>query len=128
MRPLIIALACATLAACAPMTPPPTISAPPVAAKGFAVGTLAGWSPWEDQMAPVMTRIGMLAKQVESDARAGRIGKDRALIVSRLLTKAADQADLAVRKDKLPPTADNLAALAEARRLANLAAVAMENE
>lgn len=127
MRLVTLALACMALSACV-SAPPPTISAPPVAARGVAVGTLSGWSEWEDQTAPVMTRIGMLAKQAEIDARAGRIGKDRALIVSRLLTKAAEAAGLAVRGDKLPPTAANLAALTEARRLANLAAAAMEND
>lgn len=112
------------LSACATPVPNP-ISASPVQGRSIGVATLA-FGPWEQELAPAITRAEVVARLAEAQVKDGRLPPGAALdLRAHLVAARAAMAD-ARRGNRDAPTPDNRAALAEAIRLTDLAANLLE--
>lgn len=119
--PLIVALA---LGACA--TPAPTsIAAAPVQARSAGIATLA-FGPWEQALAPAITRAEVVSRLAAAQVRDGRLPPGTAQTVRAHLAAARTALYDARRGDRAAPTPNTRAALAEAIRLTDLAASLLE--
>lgn len=126
MRALLVLAAALVLAACATPAPAPSpIAAAPVQARSAGIATLA-FGPWEQELAPAVTRAEVVARLAAAQVRDGRLATATGEAIRAHLAAARAALYQARRGGGATPTPDQRAAMAEAIRLTDLAAHLLE--